>query len=218
MGHKDDVHKFRETLDKRTTSLNLLLNRIQLGHILTLEENTGDRLQNRSSLLGQIQSSLREIQASTLAKDAEYLQLLQGIEGLLIAQSHAKPDDQPSTSKFTLPFKLNGAPLAPAFVERPEAMEAMEDQLLPISNTQQTVLVLQGMSGMNKSQMAREYACKHKDKYTAIFWVNATSKNTLRNGIASVAGRLGLTNRLNQDGYINKNEENMDKAVLAVLN
>lgn len=117
-----------------------------------------------------------------------------------------------------LPFKLNGAPLAPAFVERPEAMEAVEDQLLPISDTQQTVLVLQGTGGMGKSQMARWYACKHKDKYTAIFWVNAASKNTLKDGIASIAGRLGLTNLLNQDGHINKNEENMEKAVSVVLN
>lgn len=54
LGHKDDVQKFRETLDKRTTSLSLLLNTIQLGHSLTLEENTGDRLQNQSSPLDEI--------------------------------------------------------------------------------------------------------------------------------------------------------------------
>lgn len=148
LGHKDDVQKFRETLDKRTTSLSLLLNTIQLGHSLTLEENTSDRLQNQSSLLD-------EIQASIVAMGAEHLPLLRRIEGLLVAQSQANSDDQPITSNFMLPFKLNGAPLAPAFVERPEAMEAVEDQLLPISDTQQTVLVLQGMGDMGKSQMTR---------------------------------------------------------------
>jgi len=210
LGHKDDVQKFRETLDKRTTSLSLLLSTIQLGHSLTLEESTGDRLQHQSSLLG-------EIQASILVKDAEHLQLLRRIEGLLIAQSQAKPDDQSSTSKFTLPFKLNGAPLAPAFVQRPEVMQAVEDQLLPISETQQTVLVLRGMGGMGKSQIAREYACKHKTEYTAIFWVNARSKNTLKDGVAGIARRLGLTDILNKDGSTNEDDENMDRAVSAAL-
>ncbi len=212
LGHKDDVQKFGETLDKRTTSLSLLLNTIQLGHSLTLEEKTDDRLKQQSLLLG-------EIQASVLAKDAEQLQLLRQIRGLLLAaQTKAKADVQSTTStSFTLPFKLNGAPLAPAFVPRLEVMQAVEDQLLPISETQQTVLVLQGMGGMGKSQMAREYACKHKDRYTAIFWVNARSKNTLKDGITSIAGRLGLTDILNKDGYVNKDEENMDRAVSAVL-
>jgi len=166
LGHKDDVQRFRGILDKRTTSLNLLLSTIQLGHSLTLEEKMGDRLKHQSSLIG-------EIQASVSAKDAEHLQLLRRIEGLLIAQNQAKSDEQSIISSFTLLFKLNRAPLAPAFVQRPEVIQKIEDQLLPISETQQTVLVLRGMGGIGKSQMTREYARKPKDKYSAIFWVNA---------------------------------------------
>jgi len=211
LGHRDDVQNFREILDTRTTSLSLLLNTIQFGHSLTLEEKTEDRLKQQSLLLG-------EIQASILAKAAEHLQLLRQIEGLPLPQSRAKPDDQSITSRFTLPFKLKGAPLAPAFVQRTEVMQAIEDQLLPISETKQTVLVLHGMGGIGKSQMAREYACKHNDEYTAIFWINARSKNTLKDGIASIAGRLRLTDIPKGDEYSNKVQDNTDRAVLAVLN
>lgn len=210
LGHKDDVQKFGETLHKRTTSLTLLLNTIQLGHLLTLEKKMEDRLKQQNLLLG-------EIQASVLTMDAEHLQLLRQIGGLLVAQTKSKVGVQLTTStSFTLPFKLDGAPLIRAFVPRLEVMQVVEDQLLPMSETQQTVLILHGMGGVGKSQMAREYACKYKNEYTAIFWVNARSKNTLKDGIASIAGRLGITDTLSRYEHVKKDEETMDRAVSAV--
>ena len=210
LGHKDDVQKFRETLGKRTASLNLLLDTIHLGHALSLEEKADDRFHEKARLLDKVQASIS-------TNDAEQLQLLRQIEGLLRVESSAKADRQPPAPKsFSLPFKLNGAPLAPAFVQRSEVMQAIEEQLLPISEDQQAVLVLQGMGGMGKSQIAREYACKHKDDYTAIFWVDAKSENTLKNGIAGIAERIGLNDVLDEHDHVNKDEPNIVEAVSAV--
>lgn len=64
--------------------------------------------------------------------------------------------------------------------------------MLPVSKDQQTILVLSGMGGMGKSQMAREYAKKHQNEYTAIFWVNAKSESSLKSDFAGIARRLGL--------------------------
>lgn len=211
LGHKDDVQKFRETLSKRTAALTLLLGTIQLRSSLAFEENAGKRSREHTKLLA-------ELQASVSANDAEHLGLLRKIEGLLLTQSQAKSHDQllgPEPS--TLPFKLHGAPLAPAFVQRAEFMHAIEEELLPVSETQQTVLILQGMGGMGKSQIAREYSCKHKDKYTAVFWINAKSENTLKNGMATIAARLKRVDVLNMDGSVGNDKGDVAKAIAAVL-
>lgn len=50
--------------------------------------------------------------------------------------------------------------LAPAFVQRLDIMHDIEELLLPIPKTRQTILVLQGMGGNGKPQMAKEYAAQ----------------------------------------------------------
>ena len=183
--HQNDVRKFRESLAKRTASLNLLLSICQLPHSVSSEAKTEDRFNEQTRLLG-------EVEAHISASDAEQLQLLRQIEDLLRKQVLVAPETEAEISKYSVrPFKLNGAPLAPAFVQRPAIMHAMEDQLLPISKSHQTILVLQGMGGIGKSQMAREYATTHQDAYTAVFRVNAKSGNSLKIAIAEIAVRVG---------------------------
>ena len=208
--HQDDVRKFRESLAKRTASLNLLLSICQLSHSVSSEAKTEDRFNEQTRLLG-------EVEARISASDAEQLQLLRQIEDLLRKQVLVAPETQAEISKYSVrPFKLNGAPLAPAFVQRPEIMHAMEDQLLPISKSQQTILVLQGMGGIGKSQMAREYATTHQDAYIAVFWVNAKSENSLKIGIAEIAVRVGLDKVLDEGHHLAKDEDSIAVAIKAV--
>ena len=209
--HQDDVRKFRESLAKRTASLNLLLSTCQLSQSVSSEAKTEDRFNGQTRLLG-------EVEARISASDTEQLQLLRQIKDLLRKQVLIAPETQAEISKYSVrPFKLNGVPLAPASVQRPEIMHAMEDQLLPISKFQQTILVLQGMGGIGKSQkMAREYATTHQEAYTAVFWVNAKSENCLKIGIAEIAVRVGLDKVLDEGHHLAKDEDSIAAAIKAV--
>ncbi|MCX7422555.1 MAG: tetratricopeptide repeat protein [Planctomycetia bacterium] len=47
-----------------------------------------------------------------------------------------------------------------------------------------------GVGGLGKTQVAVEYALKHRDEYTAVLMVNADTPESLRSGLAGLAGVL----------------------------
>lgn len=69
-------------------------------------------------------------------------------------------------------------------------MQAMEASLLPPSTNRQRRVVLYGLGGAGKSQLAREFAIKHQARYTAIFWLNGRSESLLKDTISQVAARI----------------------------
>lgn len=131
MLHEDDTHDFRDTLASRTGFLSLAL---QTVHI-SLSESSGAKGEGH-----------RKVSKST--SEAEQLQILRQLEGLLQA-----PSLSPHIGRH---FRM----LAPAFVQRLDIMHDIEELLLPIPKTRQTILVLQGMGGNGKPQMAKEYAAQ----------------------------------------------------------
>lgn len=52
------------------------------------------------------------------------------------------------------------------------------------------VFVVHGLGGMGKTQLCVEYARKHKRDFTAIFWLDGSSKDALRQSLASAAVRV----------------------------
>ena len=190
--------------------MNLLLSAIQLTHSVSSDGQAEDRHKEQTILL-------EDVRATLSANDVEQVQMLRHIENLL-----RNPPTQPlipqrvAQAFFVQPFMLSGAPLAPAFVQRPDLLHALETGLLPISEDHQTVLVLQGMGGIGKSQMAREYASRHQNDYTAIFWVNAKSEASLRISIARIAERLSLVKVLDETRKVRKDEGGIAAAIEAV--
>ena len=57
-------------------------------------------------------------------------------------------------------------------------------------STEQQRLVLGGMGGIGKTQLAIGYARRHQSCYTSVFWLNATSQLTLHASIRQVAQLL----------------------------
>jgi isopentenyl phosphate kinase len=51
-------------------------------------------------------------------------------------------------------------------------------------------VVVHGLGGMGKTQLALAFAQQHKDKYTAVFWVNSKDVDTLKQGYAAAAMRI----------------------------
>ncbi len=67
----------------------------------------------------------------------------------------------------------------------------MEESLLPgEENKQQMIFVLHGLGGIGKTQLSIAYARKHQNDYTAVFWLNGQSRETLQQSIAGIASQL----------------------------
>ncbi len=77
------------------------------------------------------------------------------------------------------------------FIGRDTELKQMESILLPDSNSStRKVLILGGMGGMGKTQLAIIYAKRHSSSYSSVFWLNATSESTLKSSLRSVANRI----------------------------
>jgi hypothetical protein len=52
------------------------------------------------------------------------------------------------------------------------------------------VYVVHGLGGIGKTQLAIEYARRHRGKYSAVLWLDASSKDSLDQSLANVARKL----------------------------
>lgn len=50
--------------------------------------------------------------------------------------------------------------------------------------------MVHGLGGMGKTQLVVAYAKRHRDDYSAVFWLNARDEITLKQGFAIVAERI----------------------------
>ncbi|KAF2827167.1 hypothetical protein CC86DRAFT_445243 [Ophiobolus disseminans] len=52
------------------------------------------------------------------------------------------------------------------------------------------IAVVHSLGGIGKTQLALAYVQRHKKEYSAVFWVNSTSEDTLKQGYAAAARRI----------------------------
>jgi NB-ARC domain len=72
---------------------------------------------------------------------------------------------------------------------------AREDELTEIHKTlcgdgTRRTVVLRGLGGIGKTQLTIAYAKRHKDKYSAIFWLNIKDEDSLKQSFAKVAKQI----------------------------
>jgi len=64
----------------------------------------------------------------------------------------------------------------------------MKDGLRPNDqSSKQRRLVLGGLGGIGKTQLAIAYAERHRDIYPSVFWLNAASEAALKDSFRSMA-------------------------------
>ena len=97
---------------------------------------------------------------------------------------------------------------------------AREDELRDIHEAlsgdgSRRTVVLHGLGGIGKTQLAVTYAKRHKDNYSAIFWLNIKDEDSLKQSFAKVAKQIfrqyPLASRLS-----NININNLDEVIDAV--
>ena len=58
------------------------------------------------------------------------------------------------------------------------------------NGSQRKVVILHGLGGIGKTQLAIAYIKEHRDIYSAIFWLNGKNEDTLKQSFAQMAKRL----------------------------
>ena len=140
------------------------------------------RLEQQLGSLQDIQKSLDQSSQAT----SELTQLLSTVKTLI-----QKDNSVQLVSEFAIrPLQLNGAPIGENIVVRKELIQAMEESLPPPPTDRQRRVVLYGLGGAGKSQLAREYAILYQKRYTAIFWLNGRSENLLKDAVSQIVDRI----------------------------
>ena len=77
------------------------------------------------------------------------------------------------------------------YVGREDTLKFLAKSLLPpYDGSGQRIIVLSGLGGIGKTQLAIRFAKNNERKFTAIFWINAQSESTLRKHMVMLANRI----------------------------
>ncbi|KAI9654946.1 MAG: hypothetical protein M1821_005699 [Bathelium mastoideum] len=94
----------------------------------------------------------------------------------------------PDFGRFSVGIDLLTMPQPAQFVAREEELTEMHRMLYGHNN--QSVVVLNGLGGVGKTQLALAYARRHKEKYSAIFWLNVNDDDSLRLSFRDIAQQI----------------------------
>ena len=72
--------------------------------------------------------------------------------------------------------------------ELAEIHQSLHSPDIPLAD--QRIVVLHGLGGIGKTQLAIQYAYIHQKEYTSIWWVNASTTQTLSQGFLGIAQQL----------------------------
>ena len=90
-------------------------------------------------------------------------------------------------------FALHGAPVSNRFVDRQSDTDELERCLLPRSRslrTRRRIFVLYRLGGIGKTQLAADFARRHKAAFSSVFWLDGRSEDHLRQSLAGYASKI----------------------------
>jgi ATP/maltotriose-dependent transcriptional regulator MalT len=89
---------------------------------------------------------------------------------------------------FSIAFSLSDVPEIEEFVAREE--ELIEIHRMLRGDGSRRTVVLHGLGGVGKTQLTIAYAKRHRDNYSAIFWLNIKDEDSLRQSFAKVVKQI----------------------------
>nr|POE98279.1 vegetative incompatibility protein het-e-1 [Quercus suber] len=93
--------------------------------------------------------------------------------------------------KYRIPFSRKGIPLTDFFVPREADMQYLTSFFMSGTAAQrQRVFIVHGMGGTGKTQLCAEFARTYQEQFSAVFWLDGSSRDALKQSLASAALRL----------------------------
>ncbi|KAN0087098.1 hypothetical protein V8E54_000786 [Elaphomyces granulatus] len=89
---------------------------------------------------------------------------------------------------FSVAFSLSNVSETDQFVAREEELAEIHRTLR--SDGSRHIVVLHGLGGIGKTQLTVAYAKRHKDNYSAVFWLNIKDEESLKQSFAKVAKQI----------------------------
>lgn len=90
---------------------------------------------------------------------------------------------------FSVVFSLSGVAEIEQFVGRKKELTRIKKAFQGLGS-QRKVVILCGLGGIGKTQLAVASMKEHRDIYPAIFWLNGQNEDTLKQSFARMAKRL----------------------------
>lgn len=90
--------------------------------------------------------------------------------------------------QFIVGLNVDSFPEATMFVAREKELSKMHELLQ--GHSSRSCVVLHGLGGIGKTQLAITYARRQKEKYTAIFWLNANDEDSLKLSFRDIAQQV----------------------------
>ena len=119
-----------------------------------------------------------------------------------LKQRAFEPIEAPKPN-YKVPFDTIGLPICPRFIGRNDEMKAIGRYLLPVESAKHTKrVIIHGLGGMGKTQLALNYAIEQSEEYSAFLWVSSKSERSLQDGIALFAERIPLPQVLDKNGAL----------------
>jgi nucleoside phosphorylase len=93
--------------------------------------------------------------------------------------------------KYYIPFSLKGVPVG-KFADRLRDTQALERVLLRQEQRrgQRMLLVIHGLGGMGKTQLAANFARRHQHDFSSVLWLDGSSESSLKQSLAAFASRI----------------------------
>ena len=89
---------------------------------------------------------------------------------------------------FSVNFSLSDFPEIEHFVAREEELAEIHRTLC--GDGSRRTVVLHGLGGIGKTQLTVAYAKRHRDNYSAVFWLNIKDEDSLKQSFATVAKQI----------------------------
>ncbi|KAI9846968.1 MAG: hypothetical protein M1837_003324 [Sclerophora amabilis] len=108
-------------------------------------------------------------------------------------------------STARVPYRYIPFPKNTRFFPRPSIMKEIEKCLAPNDSTAPKGLrsvLLHGLGGIGKTQLAMQYAYSHWEDYSVILWIGADSDQKLADGYLEAATSLGIMHGNDQIGAV----------------
>lgn len=89
---------------------------------------------------------------------------------------------------FSITFSLSEVSKVDHFVAREKEIAEIDKHLSSSGDRQ--IVILYGLGGMGKTQLAAAYAEKYHNNYSAFLWINSKDKGSIKQSFANIAGRV----------------------------